>query len=63
MAANPSKTMIIKNGYLFDPLNAIDGEVLDIFIRGGRVVPSLSGPEAREATVIDAREDGHAGRG
>src|SRR5690606_23465701 len=55
MAANSTKTMIIKNGYLFDPLNAIDGEVKDIFIREGKVVSSLSGPEAKDATVIDAR--------
>ena len=55
MAANSTKTMIIKNGYLFDPLNAIDGEVKDIFIREGKVVSSLSGQEAIDATVIDAR--------
>ncbi|HPE51967.1 MAG TPA: formylmethanofuran dehydrogenase subunit A, partial [Methanothrix soehngenii] len=55
MAANSTKTMIIKNGYLFDPLNAIDGEVKDIFIREGKVVSSLSGHEAKDATVIDAR--------
>ena len=51
MAANSTKTMIIKNGYLFDPLNAIDGEVKDIFIREGKVVSSLSGPEIGRAHV------------
>ncbi len=45
---------IIKNGYVFDPLNEINGEVKDIFIKDGRVVASLSGAEARDATVIDA---------
>ena len=45
---------IIKNGYVFDPLNGIDGEVKDIFIRDGKVVASLSGAEARDATIIDA---------
>lgn len=45
---------IIKNGYVFDPLNGIDGEIKDIFIKDGKVVASLSGAEARDATVIDA---------
>jgi formylmethanofuran dehydrogenase subunit A len=45
---------IIKNGYVFDPLNGIDGEIKDIFIKDGKVVAVLSGAEARDATVIDA---------
>ena len=45
---------IIKNGYVFDPLNGIDGEVKDIFIMDGKVVASLSGADSRDATVIDA---------
>lgn len=30
--------MIIRNGYIFDPLNEIDGEILDIFISDGKIV-------------------------
>ena len=45
---------IIKNGYVFDPLNEINGEIKDIFIKDGKVVASLSGAEARDAAVIDA---------
>ncbi|HOT06220.1 MAG: phenylhydantoinase [Methanosaeta sp. PtaB.Bin039] len=47
-------SLIIKNGCLFDPLNGIDGEVKDIFIRDGRVVTDLSGTQRRGAQVIDA---------
>ena len=47
-------TMIIKGGYVFDPLNEINGDVKDIFIKSGKVVADLSAAEAREAVVIDA---------
>lgn len=53
--ATENSTMIIKNGYVFDPLNDIDGDIKDIFIRNGKVVGDLSGAEARAAKVIDAR--------
>jgi len=47
--------MIIRNGTVFDPLNGIDGEVVDIFIRNGKVVGDLPGSDEREAEQIDAR--------
>ncbi|MFB3764808.1 MAG: formylmethanofuran dehydrogenase subunit A [Methanotrichaceae archaeon] len=51
----PAKNvMIIKNGYVFDPLNEIDGEIKDIFIKDGKVVSELSGAEMRDAKIIDA---------
>ena len=46
--------MIIKNGYVFDPLNEINGDIKDIFIRNGKVVPDLTTAEKRDAKVIDA---------
>jgi formylmethanofuran dehydrogenase subunit A len=46
--------MIIRNGSVFDPLNGIDGEIMDIFIREGRVVADLSAAERRDAQLIDA---------
>lgn len=49
-------TMIIKGGYVFDPLNEINGDVKDIFIKDRKVVADLSAVEAREATVIDASD-------
>lgn len=51
----PAKnTMIIRNGYVFDPLNEINSEVKDIFIKDGKVVADLSGAEMRDAKIIDA---------
>jgi len=47
-------TLIIRNGYVFDPLNEINGDVKDVFIRNGKVVDDLSGAEEKEARVIDA---------
>ena len=47
-------TIAIKNGYVFDPLNEINGEIMDIFIRDGKVVKELSAAELKNAKVIDA---------
>ncbi|HWQ18824.1 MAG TPA: formylmethanofuran dehydrogenase subunit A [Methanotrichaceae archaeon] len=46
--------MIIRNGRVFDPLNEIDGEIKDIFIKDGKVVPDLAPADMRDAQVIDA---------
>ncbi len=35
-------TMVIRNGYVFDPLNEIDGEIKDIFIKNGKIVEDLN---------------------
>lgn len=40
--------MIIKNGTVYDPLNGIEGERMDLFIEGGRMVEEAKGE------VIDA---------
>ena len=47
-------TIAIKNGYVYDPLNEINGEIMDIFVKGGKVVKELSAAEMKEAKVIDA---------
>ena len=49
-----ASTMIIRNGYVFDPLNEINGEIKDVFIKDGKVVADLYGGEKRDAKVIDA---------
>ncbi len=41
--------LVLKNGYVFDPINGIDGEKMDIFIEDGRIVEEVKG----EAEVID----------
>jgi len=43
------KDIIIKNGYVFDPLSGIDGEKMDISMSKGRIVESV-----KDAKVIDA---------
>ncbi|MBN2110493.1 MAG: formylmethanofuran dehydrogenase subunit A [Methanosarcinaceae archaeon] len=49
-----SGTIAIKNGYVFDPLNEINGDKMDIFIRNGKVVTELSASEMKDAKEIDA---------
>ncbi|MHC1566225.1 MAG: formylmethanofuran dehydrogenase subunit A [Candidatus Syntropharchaeia archaeon] len=41
--------LMIKNGFVYDPLNGIEGEKLDIFIEDGKIVSDAKNPE-----VIDA---------
>jgi len=53
MAGN--KTIAIKNGYVFDPLNEIDGEIMDIFIKDGKVVHELFSADKKNSKVIDAK--------
>ena len=51
MARAEGGAILIKNGFVFDPWNGIDGERMDIAIMDGRIVEDV--PE-REALVIDA---------
>ena len=44
------KELAIRNGYVFDPLNGVDGEKMDILLSGGRVVEKVK----RGAEEIDA---------
>lgn len=43
--------ILIKNGFVIDPLNKIDCEKMDIAIKDGKIVEKVN---EREATVIDA---------
>ena len=45
------KDIIIKNGYVFDPLSGIDGEKMNISMSKGKVVGSI---KEKNAKVIDA---------
>ena len=42
--------LLIKNGFVFDPINKINGEIMDIAIKGGKIVQKVSS----KAQVIDA---------
>jgi len=41
----------IKGGYVYDPLNGVDGDAMDVLISGGKVVEKVS----KDAKVIDAK--------
>ncbi len=46
--------ILIKNGYVYDPLNNVKGDVMDIGVKNGKIVdPSEIDP--RQAIVIDAK--------
>ncbi|MEX0718386.1 MAG: formylmethanofuran dehydrogenase subunit A [Planctomycetaceae bacterium] len=44
----------IAHGILHDPANGIDGEVRDVWIEDGRVVPAPADPAVRPSKTIDA---------
>ena len=46
--------LLIKNGFVFDPINRIDGEKMDIAIKDGKIVAKLSGhkPKTIDATGL-----------
>jgi len=43
--------LIVKGGYVYDPINGVNGEKMDIMISGGKVVEDMS---ARGAKVLNA---------
>lgn len=43
--------LLIKNGFVFDPLNGVNGEKMDIAIRNGKIVESVT---ERTSKIIDA---------
>ena len=45
------RNLIIKGGYVYDPLSGVDGEKTNIYVCDGKVVEEI---EEREAKVIDA---------
>ena len=43
--------LLLKNGFVFDPINEINGEKMDIAIRNGKIVESVNDSKAKK---IDA---------
>ena len=43
--------LIVKNGFVYDPLNRIDGEKMDIAISNGKIVEKVNEEKAK---VVDA---------
>ena len=44
----------IKGGAVYDPANGIDGAVMDLWARDGKMIAPPSGPDVRPDKVIDA---------
>jgi len=44
----------ITGGYVYDPLNGVDGQVQDLWIQGGKIVPAPSDPDVRLAWTLNA---------
>ncbi|HML03118.1 MAG TPA: formylmethanofuran dehydrogenase subunit A [Candidatus Bathyarchaeia archaeon] len=44
--------LLIKNGFVYDPLNKVNGEVMDIAVRDGKIVERVDGNRVKK---IDAR--------
>ncbi|GAI39341.1 unnamed protein product, partial [marine sediment metagenome] len=44
--------MIIKNGTVYDPMNGIDGEKKDLFIKEGKIVEEADGKEIDASGLI-----------
>lgn len=45
-------TLVIKDGCVYDPLNGVNGEIKNIYIKDGKIVGAI---EEKEAEVIDAK--------
>ncbi len=53
--------ILIKNGFVYDPANGINGDVKDIAVQNGKIVEASK--LTTGAKVIDARgKDRHGGR-
>ena len=50
----PQALLKIAGGTVYDPLHGIDGEVRDLWIAGGRIVPPPTDPGVRPDRTIDA---------
>jgi len=44
-------SFIVKDGFVYDPLNGIDGEKISLFVKDGKIVEKI---DERKAKVIDA---------
>jgi formylmethanofuran dehydrogenase subunit A len=44
-------SIIIKNGYVFDPINGVDCERKDIFLSNGKVVEEIRDKNSKRSTL------------
>ncbi|MBS0210732.1 MAG: formylmethanofuran dehydrogenase subunit A [Planctomycetes bacterium] len=45
----------IQGGRVYDPVHGVDGQVADVWLDGGKVVPAPTDPSVRPVRTIDAR--------
>lgn len=50
----PDSFFKISGGYVYDPANGVDGQVKDLWIRGGTIVAPPSDPHEKPARTLDA---------
>lgn len=50
----PEDLFQISGGYVYDPLNGIDGQVRDLWIRDGKLIPPPSDPNVRPTRTLHA---------
>ncbi|MEM2841737.1 MAG: formylmethanofuran dehydrogenase subunit A [Thermoproteota archaeon] len=43
--------ILVKNGFVFDPVNRVDGEIMDVAVENGKIVEDVKGADVK---VIDA---------
>jgi formylmethanofuran dehydrogenase subunit A len=54
MADWPSMSLLkLSGGTVYDPANGIDGEIRDIWIEGGKIIPPPSDPAVRPTRTLD----------
>ena len=44
----------ISGGYVYDPLHSVDGQVRDIWVRDGKIVPPPSDPHTKPDRTLNA---------
>jgi formylmethanofuran dehydrogenase subunit A len=50
----PESLIRISGGYVYDPLNGVDGQVQDLWIQGGKIVPPPTDPDAKADSTLNA---------
>ncbi|HAY79817.1 MAG TPA: formylmethanofuran dehydrogenase subunit A, partial [Planctomycetaceae bacterium] len=44
----------ISGGYIYDPTNGVDGQVGDIWVQNGKIIPAPTDPQVRPTRTLNA---------
>lgn len=47
-----SNEIVVRNGFVFDPANGIDGDRMDVFVRDGRIVEKVDEDTAKKIDAL-----------